>query len=236
MSYGFLARQLAMPELKPAMTLAEAQECLATEISQDEQIFEHHGVTYLCVPVATQHFVLPVPEVWVLSTRSGCEKTRLDGARDVVRYGLKSGRIAFETPVGVGSDTDCKPSYDTLVIVAHGLANAIIASVLARHHPNAPFCVHLKKAGMAMAHWHGFLPPSQIPDRYPLHGQENPAVSCSTPQAAIYALRGKLALLGCGRAEQLKGDVHVEPHHGTNFTASSLTGLAQWILTRNGDP
>ena len=235
MSYGFLARQLPVSSLKPALTLREARVRWGVNIDECRELFEHDGALYLCLNIAGESYVLQVPDVWILSTRSGCEKTRLDIKNDIVRYGLRNGQIVFETPRNPNGSTDCKPSYDTLVIVAHALSNAIIASVLARQEPNADFSRRLKAHGVALAHWHGFLPHSKIPTGYPMHGQGNPAVACSTPQSAIYAIQGKIRLLENGGGTQLKGDIHIEPHHGTNFTCNSLQGLAQWLLAI-GDP
>ena len=85
-----------------------------------------------------------------------------------------------------------------------------------------------------------------------LHGETNPPVSCSTPQSAAFALVGKLAALGhameTGPAQNgamtngttqngtngatyppYLGDVHVEPHHGTNLSGvMSLAEAARW--------
>lgn len=233
MSYGFLARQLPVPSLKPALTVGEARKYWGMKVDERQELFEHDCARFLCLTVDDQSYVLPVPHVWTLSTRSGCEKTRLNAECDVVRYGLHNGQIIFEVPGGASVSTDCKPSYDTLVIIAHALSNAIIASLLARLQPNSPFIGQVQKHGVALAHWHGFLADSQIPDGYLVHGKDNPAVSCSTPQSAIYAMRGKMRLLENGGAARLKGDIHIEPHHGTNFTCNSLQGLAQWLLKAN---
>ena len=235
MSYGFLARQLPMPALEPAMTLAEARAQQVQDVNAGE-LFDHDGVRHLCVGVSGERYVLPLPEVWIVSTRSGCEKTCLDPRCDIVRYGLKDGCIAFETPCGAAVGTDCKPSYDTLVIVAHALANSITASVLARREPQSPLLPRLKTCGMALAHWHGFLPEACTPPGCFVHGSENPAVSCSTPQSAIYALQGRLGALNerSDDASPHKGDVHVEPHHGTNWTNGTLTEMAQWLLQQRG--
>lgn len=232
MSYGFLARQLPMPTLQPALTLTEARTQFGSAINGGE-LFYFNGVQHLCVGADDDRYVLPVPEVQIASTRSGCGKTQLNPSRDIVRYGLKNGCITFKTPCGVNGSADCKPSYDTLVIVAHALANAIIASVLVRQESRSPFFYRLKNHGMALAHWHGFLAETCIPSGYFVHGAQNPGVSCSTPQSAIYAIQGKLQVLKNSHdALSYEGDVHTEPHHGTNMTAQSLSGIAEWLLKR----
>jgi hypothetical protein len=57
-------------------------------------------------------------------------------------------------------------------------------------------------------------------------------VSCSTHQAAIYALTGKLGALreSLDCRVEFEGDVHNELHHGTNITGASLVALAEWVL------
>lgn len=230
MSYGFLARQLPIHSLTPARTIHEARSEFGIEVGEDLGLFEHDGQQYIGVRAAGQYYVVPVPEVWVLSTRSGCEKTQLNPSRDLVRYGLRRGQVIFQTPSGIDEATDCKPSYDTLVIVAHAIANAINASVLARIEPGSALFTQLRSDGLALAHWHGFLSDEQLPDGYPIHGIGNPAVSCSTPQSAILAVAGKVQLLSRSPVLPIRGDIHIEPHHGTNFTCSSLVRLANWLL------
>lgn len=241
MSYGFLARQLPVPELEPAMTLAEARDRLPCQdnLEQPGRLHSAQDKTYLSLSTAGEVWVVPIPDVWVLSTRSGCEKTKLNAAQDIVRYGLNKGRIIFETPLGTSPISDCKPSYDTMVIVAHALANAIMASVLAALDSRALFYELLKDQGLALAHWHGFLNADQVQKDYPLHGESNPGVSCSTPQSAIYVVQGKLSLLDKACPETHQGDVHIEPHHGTNFTCASLTKLARTLSalkSKNSSP
>jgi hypothetical protein len=85
---------------------------------------------------------------------------------------------------------------------------------------------------MALAHWHGYLHHATLPAGYAVHGEDNPPVSCSTFQAAIYALRGKVEAyartVDAGR--EFMGDAHIEPHHGVNLTGPTLLWLAQWAL------
>jgi hypothetical protein len=140
--------------------------------------------------------------------------------------------VIFATPQGVNHGIDCKPSYDTLTILSHALGNALIADLQESLTPGAPFAAQFRTGGMALAHWHGALDESGLPEGYVLHGDLNPPVSCSTFQAAIYALRGKLSAFARTTREGKKftGDVHVERHHGVNVTGPSLTTLARWVL------
>jgi hypothetical protein len=216
MSFGFLVRQL--PQIvKPALILAE-------NAAGD---WDH-----LCLRIGSRHLMVEMPEVWVLCTRSGCIKTQLDPRCDIVRMGLSKGQFILETPKELESESDCKPSYDTGVILAHALANVVIASVLARLNPASSFLKTLQTSGLAQAHWHGYLSPHELPPGYVIFGQDNIPFACSTPQSTILAFQGKLAAFEsefCRTGDYL-GDIHIEPHHGTNMTGSSLTNIARWLL------
>ena len=92
---------------------------------------------------------------------------------------------------------------------------------------------NLKRSGLALAHWHGYLEDDSLPPGYFLHGRHNPPVSCSTPQAALFALTGKLAALRQSLLERIEylGDAHLEPSHGTNITGRSLAELARLVAS-----
>jgi hypothetical protein len=147
--------------------------------------------------------------------------------------GLTAGRVVIATPRGLDPRVDCKPSYDTLTILAHAIGNKLVAAVMRALKPGAQFSSMLTNAGAALAHWHGYVASGSVPTGYAVHGTENPPVSCSTYQAALFALTGKLGAvsecLALGKA--FEGDVHVEPHHGVNVTGPSLTDLARWAIT-----
>jgi hypothetical protein len=145
---------------------------------------------------------------------------------------MRNGNVIFETPNGVTARVDCRPSYDTSTILAHAVGNAIVASVLSKVDPASGFARRLGTSGLALAHWHGYIPARIIPAGYAVHGESNPPVSCSTHQAAIYALTGKLLALKrtLDRDLRFEGDIHHEPHHGTNMTGPSLMHLGEWVV------
>lgn len=231
MSYGFLARQLPVPVV-PALSGEEAARQFAERGTGSEGFWRHGSRRYLEVHLGRQRFVAEVPDVWVLTTRSGCDKSHVDVHRDVVLLGLVDGRVVFETPAGVDTRIDCKPSYDTLTILAHAAANAVVAGILLRLRPEAEFPRMLSRNGAALAHWHGMVDPSALPAGYVVHGESNPPVSCSTYQSAVYAFTGKLAALEESLQSNVPfaGDVHVEPFHGVNITGASLKTLAEMVL------
>lgn len=234
MSYGFLAHQL--PALTtPAIDLDEAAPILRLIDWTEKDFCEIDSHICVALKLQNKRFLVKVPQVSVLCTRSGCEKTHLDPAKDLVKLTLRNGRVILSTPRNVGRDSDCQPSFDTISILANAIGNAIVASILAKLNPASKFCVALNHSGLALAHWHGYIDASEMPAGYYLHGQRNPPVSCSTPQAAIFALAGKLSAFQQSIAEgaEFLGDVHEEPSHGTNITGRSLSQLIR-LVTGSG--
>ncbi len=154
MSYGFLARQLPV-DVAPAQPLAAAPEAIRTLDWSAEPLRETEGLWRACVRVGGTDWLAPVPEVSVLCTRSGCEKTRIDPERDLVRLTLSEGRILFDTPPEAAG-AKARPSYDTLAILAHAVGNALAASVLRAQNPSDAFAEALAHDGLSLAHWHGY--------------------------------------------------------------------------------
>jgi hypothetical protein len=231
MSYGFLVRQLPQT-IEPAISEREAIDRFGELKWKAGCIHEIDETWYVCLNAGGQRWVVPVPDVWVLCTRSGCTKTRLDARRDILRMGLSKGRFILEFPKDLESGADCKPSYDSGVILAHALGNSFVASLLARLKCDSDFLRMMQTDGLGIAHWHGYLPASKIPTGYAVYGADNIPFACSTPQSAILALQGKLLAFQeqFDSSGDYRGDVHVEPHHGTNMTATSLVDLARWLL------
>src|SRR5690606_28436914 len=130
-----------------------------------------------------------------------------------------------------------RPSYDTMVMLAHAAGNAVVAALQRALAPGAaPLADALDGPGLSASHWHGYAPPGVVPPGYAAHGAGNPPVSCSTPQSAVYALAGKLAAFDAALAagRPFAGDVHVEPHHGTNLTGTlTLAEAARWATAHD---
>ena len=215
MSYGFFARQLPVA-VQPALL--------------------NEATGHLHIRLQKRDFFVPVPKVSVITTRSGCRKHQLDPKKDLVEIGIVQregkGRAWLKTPAGMSPDDVAKPSFDTLTILAHALGNALMASILMTLKPDASFPFHLARSGASITHWHDYLHLEQLPDGYYLHGAENPPVACSTPQSAAYSLLGKIAVLeqALENGLEYRGDVHVEPNHGTNIVGMlSLAETAQLL-------
>jgi hypothetical protein len=232
MSYGFLARQRAVPPLR-VLRNAEADAYFGGRGWRSEGVVMEERRTWVVLHLPSGEAAVEVPPVQVLMTRSGCDKAHLDGHRDLMLATLSNGAIAFRTP---GGGLDYRPSYDTRTIMAHALGNALAAGLL--QHTKSSFREALHAGGMALAHWHGEIDPALLHPDVVLYGEENPPVSCSTHQAAVFALRGKLeAVCRClETGKTFVADVHVEPCHGINVGWPTLTGLARVLLDSRGTP
>lgn len=230
MSYGFLAWQMPT-ELSEVITKVEAEKKFGKLIPKDKDYFISGNDIYIIIKLDIQELCMKVPTIWVLSQRSGSDKTHMRPDKDLVKMGLVNGKMFLQTPKGLELDEDYRPSFDTKVILAHALGNSILASLLKYKLGEVDFVKLTKEKGMALAHWHGYINPSFIPKGWHVHGIDNPHVACSSPQSAIYSLMGKfnVFLKALSQNEDYFGDVHIEPHHGTNISFTSIKSLATFF-------
>ncbi|MDO8618697.1 MAG: hypothetical protein Q7R49_01995 [Candidatus Daviesbacteria bacterium] len=231
MSYGFLAYQMPQ-KLSPLILFTESKNYFGEEIKTDKDYFFYNNDLYIIIELKDGKFFLKVPEVWILSQRSGSNKTNMQAEKDLVNLGLKNGKMYLATPQGLKLKNDYKPSFDTGVILAHAVGNAIVASILNHYNPNDLFAKRVHKRGLSISHWHGYINPKFIPTDWFAHGQDNPHVSCSSPQSAIYAMQGKFKVFLEAHNNRMNfaGDIHIEPHHGTNINFTSLQELGTFFL------
>ncbi len=233
MSYGFFARQQPVPA-PPAIRLKGSGHGVnERELKQTPSICLENR-HYVPVKVLEEWLLVePVP-VSVITTRSGCRKTSLNPATDLVAISLDKARITFMTPEGLPENTVSRPSFDTRTILSHALGNAFISSILLAIRPSWRFPEILACKGASMTHWHGYPETSAVPEGYFVHGRNKPPVSCSTPQSAAYSLLGKIEALeqALRKNQEYKGDIHIEPNHGTNIVG--IHTLTETAMIVNG--
>lgn len=231
MSYGFLAWQLPT-SISIMKKLEEVSDKIRDDLKDDDYAFDADGNLHILMNIPSQGlYVIAVPIVTVLTQRSGCDKTNFIPDKDLLQMGIKNGRMFMQTPGGTSIPQDYRPSFDTKVILAHSLGNAIAASVLKTFNPNSEYVKQVEENGVAISHWHGYINPEYIPKGWYVHGYGNPHVACSTPQSAIFGIDGKLNALNKAMVtkKEFKGDIHIEPHHGTNINFPTLTKLANYF-------
>lgn len=229
MSYGFLAIQLP-GEVSKLITEDEFKKVYSIETSKDYLFIEEK--LYIKLLIKGHKYWMKVPEVWVLSQKSGTDKTHVNPNKDLIKMGLIHGKMYLQTQRGEVIDNNYKTSFDTQVILAHAVGNAIIASILNQVDPNSSFLSRYQNYGISISHWHGYIHPEHVQSGWYVHGISNPHVACSSPQSAIYALDGKLKSFteSILNNTEYKGDIHIEPHHGTNICYTSIKDLANYLV------
>ncbi|MEN9614450.1 MAG: hypothetical protein RLZZ347_757 [Candidatus Parcubacteria bacterium] len=224
MSFGFLARQMAVQI--PKMTIIQGAQ------KESKDYFIKNGRIHLTIEIANQSMSFELPDVWVLSQRSGSDKVNINPEKDLLKIGLSHGKMMIQTPEGLELHEDYKPSFDTKVILAHAIGNVIVATISKYLNINKDFVNRLETVGLSLSHWHGYVNEKYIPEGWVAYGSNNPHVACSSPQSAIYALAGKLDSFKQTVTKEMvyNGDIHIEPHHGTNITFTSIHDLATLFL------
>ena len=212
-SYGFVA--YAEPPHyvgKPEITIDEWKNLLPVvgfsnyELRQNEQ-----GRRYIKLNINAENRFKQIPDIWLVSSRSGANKTDLNIDSDILRIGLQD-KLHLQLPLGSSSKkADVKPSYDIYVMLAISLAAALYTPELIAN-------------GAPIVHFHGYPDFDWFQENEYCVGVNNPSVPCGTYESGVFNFLG-IADLG----EQIINDVNlislVEPDHGTNFIASDLEYL-----------
>ena len=235
MSYGFLARQLPT-QLSPLIPFATAQRQHPNLSLDKDFFFSTNGLLYIIVELPDGKYCLHVPDVSIMSQKSGSNKTHINPKTDLVCLSLKDGVMYLQGPRGLKLPHDYRTSFDTGVIFAHAVGNAIIASIMRHMDSQHSYVQQIEHAGAAFMHWHGYLDKTLLPQDWSIYGIANPNVSCSSPQASLYAIQGKLEHFSHTVSKQPTHsvDVHIEPHHGTNLIHRSFKDIVEFLKANMG--
>jgi hypothetical protein len=235
MSFGFISKQLPITPEK-ILTIEETKKHYSQYIMPGKDYFIDADCNiHLIFELPNMGtFSMKVPEVWVLTLRSGSNKTKFNKHKDTLLLGLSSkGKMLMQFPEHTSVSSDIKPSFDTKVILAHATGNAIITSILLFLNRESNFANLATSSGLGISHWHGYFKSEFIPENCMVYGNSNLHVACSSPQSAIYALGGKLTAFQnkLGSKDHVHdGDIHIEPHHGINISYESLEKLGEYLI------
>jgi len=223
MSYGFFARFL--PFELPEVILGDST------VPDETGYFLKKNEVFLAFKNGVKKYCLKVPRISVLMTRSGCNKTALDPYEDILKVTLDNGRMFLEIPPSTFFGQDYRPSFDTRVILAHGLSLVVYCAIAKCEGKKWGIIDRIQQHGCAIGHWHGSYYP-ELPEGYFIYGDGKPPVLCSSYQSVIYAFTGKAdVMLKCiAEDTEYKGDVHFEPQHGVNILWDDLRGLAEYVI------
>ncbi|MFO0141544.1 MAG: hypothetical protein ACK513_09040, partial [Aphanizomenon sp.] len=144
-SYGFVA-YIEPPHYvgKPEITIEEWENLLPVagfssyELRQNQQ-----SRRYIKLNINTENRFKQIPDIWLVSSRSGANKTNLNIDSDILRIGLQD-KLHLQLPLGSSSNkADIKPSYDIYVMLAISLATALYTPEIIAN-------------GAPIVHFHGY--------------------------------------------------------------------------------
>jgi hypothetical protein len=218
-SYGFVAYAEAPQYIgKPEITEQEWNSLYPVEkFSVDEVRQNDMGRRYVKTIIGSEYRFKQIPDIWIVSSRSGCNKTNLSLESDIIRIGLTS-KLFLQIPEGIDHKiTDIKPSYDIYVMLAITLAAALYTPELIRN-------------GAPIIHFHGYPAFEWFkPNEYCV-GVNNPSVPCGTCESGVFNFMGISSL-----AEQQVKNIDlvslIEPDHGTNVIANDWEYLVERLQT-----
>ncbi|MEL6814215.1 MAG: hypothetical protein AAFP03_05290 [Cyanobacteria bacterium J06598_3] len=218
-SYGFVAYAEPPVYVGPAeiskpdwQALAPVDGHCASEIRQTAE-----GRQYLKTVVSGQTVYKQIPDIWLVCSRSGANKTNLDISKDIIRVGM-TGKLELQVTAGIDmthSGVDIKPSYDTYVMIAIALSAAL-------------YTPELVTAGAPIIHFHGYPAKAWFGSQENVVGTANPAVPCGTYESGVFNF---LSLHQLASSEQRPLNLVglVEPDHGINLLAKDLAYLLERI-------
>jgi hypothetical protein len=218
-SYGFVA-YAEPPQYYGVIEIEEKEwENLEALDGFDRQELRQNaaGRFYLRTKIQDKYAYKQIPDLWLVSSRSGSNKTDLNLETDILRIGL-SKKLLLQLPQGIDAiEADIKPSYDIYVMVAMALAAALYAPELIAN-------------GAPMVHFHGY-PSSQWFEKNEYYaGVDNPSVPCGTYESGVFNFLS-IFQLAKNYGNNIKLASLVEPDHGTNFIAPDL----DYLITRLKD-
>ena len=163
-----------------------------------------------------------IPDIWIVTSRSGCDKTNLNPDSDIVRIGLVKGKLHLEIPRGVDlGRKDIRPSFDTYVILSQALSSALYAPSLIEKE-------------MSILHFHGYPDPCWFGVSEHHAGAQNPSLPCGTVEAALlnYSAVYETATRN---GSDIKLLCLVESDHGVNVLGPDREYLVQRLLAGSSE-
>ncbi|MCY4263114.1 MAG: non-ribosomal peptide synthase [Candidatus Dadabacteria bacterium] len=192
------------------------------DYSPDEVRAAPSGRWYVKTLLAERTLYQQVPDIWIVTSRSGCDKTNLNPDSDIVRIGLINGKLYLQIPKGVDLvRKDIRPSFDTYVILSQALSTALYA----------PYMIEKE---MCILHFHGYPDPCWFHASEHHAGALNPSLPCGTVEAALlnYSAVYETATKN---GSDIKLLCLVESDHGVNVLGPDREYLVQRLIAGSND-
>lgn len=213
-SYGFVAYAEPPHYIgKPEITEQEWESLFPIEGFRDEVRKNELGRRYVKTKIGTEVVYKQIPDIWLVSSRSGSNKTNLSLEHDILRIGLKE-KLFLQLPQTASTDkVDLKPSYDLYVMMGIALAAAL-------------YTPELIKNGAPIIHFHGYPSPEWFKTNEYCSGTHNPSVPCGTYESGVFNFLGIYSLANQHGANMALASL-IEPDHGANFIAPDMDYLLE---------
>jgi TubC N-terminal docking domain len=218
-SYGFVA-YIEPPQYigSPEISDREWENLSPTEGFDRNEVRQNDiGRRYIKTKIKDRYAYKQIPDIWLVCSRSGANKTDLNLERDIIRLGLKD-RLCLQTPQHLDSQRiDIKPSYDTYVMVAIALGAALYAPELIEN-------------GAPMVHFHGYPSKDWFEMNESYAGVNNPSVPCGTYESGVFNFLSIHEISDRNDNNIVLASL-LEPDHGTNIIARDLDYLLARLET-----
>ncbi|MEO0928271.1 MAG: hypothetical protein AAFY63_20680, partial [Cyanobacteria bacterium J06643_13] len=206
-SYGFVA-YAEPPQYIGDREITSSQWSASSPVagfSSQEVRQNHAGRRYLKTKIQEQYVYKQIPDIWLVCSRSGANKTDLSLDRDILRLGLKS-NLQLQLPEGIDpKQIDIKPSYDTYVMLAIALSAAL-------------YTPQLIEDGAPMIHFHGYPSQEWFEQHEYFAGVEHPSVPCGTYESGVFNFLS-VYNLATQNSNPIALASLIESDHGTNIIA-----------------
>lgn len=215
-SYGFVA-YAEPPQYIGAVEISEGEweNLLSVEGYTRNEVRQNNiGRRYVKTKIKNKYAYKQIPDIWLVCSRSGSNKTDLNLEHDILRMGLKN-QLCLQLPTGKYlTKVDIKPSYDTYVMVAIALAAAL-------------YTPDIIKDGAPIIHFHGYPSREWFEVNEYYAGVDNPSVPCGTYESGVFNFLSIHSLANKIDNQIILASL-IEPDHGTNIITSNL----EYLLTR----
>ncbi len=220
-SYGFIAI-VEPPGYEGAREVTEREwETFSPAKGLSDVRESQSGRWYVKIKVGGREIFRQVPDLWTVTSRSGCDKTNLDPMTDIVRIGIIKGQLHLEIPCGMDlSRRDIRPSFDTFVILAQAFSFAL-------YMPEV-----VEKDGMSILHFHGYPSPKWFENGEFCEGAENPSLPCGTVEAALLNYAAVYKVADSPRSDRdMKLLCLVESDHGVNIVGADRDYIVDRLMS-----
>lgn len=212
-SYGFVA--YAEPPHyvgKPEITNYEWENLLPVPGFSSNEVRQNEASRrYIKIIIDGEYVFKQIPDIWLVSSRSGSNKTDLNLEQDIIRIGLQD-KLYLQLPIEMQQQKiDAKPSYDIYVMLAISLSAAL-------------YTPELIENGAPIVHFHGYPAFDWFQEHEYCVGVTNPSVPCGTYESGVLNFLG-FSNLANQKIKNINLVSLIEPDHGTNFIAHNVEYL-----------